>query len=119
MTTNPGSWSSGGTVQVPTVTHNTYDGADRLLTTCVDGIPTRSLCRGTQATNPTVTNVYDNDGWLSGPSRGRLDIKGGGSRQVLRASDLERCPPVAVHKNLCAVLDVRIRLRSGTESTAA
>lgn len=57
-----GANASGGTIQVPTVTHNTYDGADRLLTTCVDGVPTGSLCGGSPASNPQVTNTYDNDG---------------------------------------------------------
>ena len=54
--------ASGGTIQVPAVTHNTYDGANRLQSTCVDGIPTGSLCGGTPASNPQVSNTYDNDG---------------------------------------------------------
>jgi YD repeat-containing protein len=77
MTSGPGSWSSGGTIQVPTVTHNTYDGANRLLTSCTDGIPIGSLCGGSPASNPTVTNVYDNDSnVITGKDAGSGDTSG-------------------------------------------
>jgi len=60
LASNPGSYSSGGTVELPQVTYTTYDGANRQLSTCVDGLPSGTLCSGSGA--EITSYAYDNDG---------------------------------------------------------
>lgn len=51
----------GPSTALPTVTtHNIYDGANRLVSTCVDGVPSGTLCSGSSLKE--TTNTYDNDG---------------------------------------------------------
>ncbi len=45
---------SAGDIRLPAVTHNTYDGANRLQYIWADGIPSGSLCGRTPTSNLTV-----------------------------------------------------------------